>query len=166
MEHKYSDVIEIYEEAFPNGDEQAAIGYVLPDGKIIDIAINGAFGCHGYEFFRKAELGDWARSHQELQFHPRTIVDAIMNDIGGIEFSAVASRPKCIRLPKESIATNQKNPLRGIISRLLEGDSILIEVLGTSEFAEYDSESNTVDSIMAKIDVYYSTGHLLNNSAA
>jgi hypothetical protein len=50
--------------------------------------------------------------------------------------------------------------LRGIISHLLEGDSILVEVLGTSEFAKYDSESNTVDSIMAKIDVYYASGKL------
>jgi hypothetical protein len=160
MERKYNDVIEIYEEVFPNGDEQAATGYVLPDGKIIDITIDGEFGCHGYEFFRKAKLADWARSHQELQLHPRTIIDAIMNDIGGIEFSAVAFRQKCIRLPKESISTKQKNPLRGIISHLLEGDSILVEVLGTSEFAKYDSESNTVDSIMAKIDVYYASGKL------
>lgn len=157
---KYESIINIYKECFPDQQGRRDAGYILPDGYIVDISNEGPLYCHGVEFSRKGEMIDWLSVHPDLNVRPRAISDAIMNDIGGIEFTIDNLHLQCVRLPQNAITPAQREPLREIIRRILERGSVKIEVLGTREYAEYDAVGNTADDIMAKIDVYYASGKL------
>jgi hypothetical protein len=157
---KYESIIQIYEDKLEANGNEAECGYILPDGKVIDLTINGVPYCHGGELFLIPDLRAWKANHPELDMHPRLMADPIMQDIGGIEFSVVGHRPKVIRLPQKPIINVQRGPLRNVIAKALERGDVLIEILGSREYAEYDAVGNTADDIMAKIDVYYASGKL------
>jgi hypothetical protein len=162
MESRYSDIIAVYGMVFPQGSEdtKADAGYILPNGRVIDLNIDGNPQCHGGEFQIKPELIEWRASHPELCCHIRQAADAVMNDIGGIEFTINRLNLRAVRLPRKPLATAQRAPLRDVIARILDEGSVRVEVLGTREYAEYDAVGNTADDIMAKIDVYYASGKL------
>lgn len=162
MESRYSDIIAVYGMVFPQNakDAKADAGYILPNGRIIDLNINGNPQCHGGEFQIKPELIDWRAEHPELGGHIRQVADVVMNDIGGIEFTISRLNLRAVRLPQKPIAFAQRAPLRGVIERILDEGSVRVEVLGTREYAEFDAEENGVDDVMLKIDAFYSTGAL------
>lgn len=156
----YESIIDRYETAFPNQHGKRDSGYILPDGYVVDISDEGPLYCHGGEFFRKAELAEWLSEHRDLGIRPRSIADAVMGDIGGIEFTINNMNLQCVRLPQKPLATAQRAPLRDVIARILDEGSVRVEVLGTREYAEYDAVGNTADDIMSNIDVYYASGKL------
>lgn len=162
----YESIIEKYKTAFPNQQGKRDSGYILPDGYVVDISDEGPLYCHGSEFFRKEALVEWVSEHRDLGIRPRSIADAIMDDIGGIEFTINNMNLQCVRLPQKPLTAAQRVPLREIISRILEKGFIRIEILSTREYAEYDAAKNSVDAILNKIDNYYAHGHLPNSNAA
>ena len=147
-----NEIIALYKAAFPQSEHEADAGYILPDGTVIDISNTGFTYCHGKEFLFNPALLEWKCSHTELPTSNRRTADCIMNEIGGIEFTIDNCHLQCVRLPNKSLKAAQKQPLSEIIGRILERGSVKVEVLGTDRFAEYDSESNSVQDVMRKIE--------------
>lgn len=147
------EITSLYKEAFPQTEHEADAGYILKDGTVIDISSKGSVYCHGLEFQTEPTLREWANAHRKE--HPerhRHLADAIMREIGAVEFTIDNMRMQCVRLSDKPLTAAQKQPLSEIIGRILERGSVRVEVLGTDRFAEYDSESNGVQDVMRKIE--------------
>lgn len=156
----YGDIIPIYKAAFPQTEHEADSGYILRDGTVIDISSKQPNYCHGLEFQTEQTLAEWRIGHPELPMSNRQSADAIMDDIGGIEFTIDNCHLQCVRLPSKPLTAEQRQPLSEVIGRILERGSIKVEALKTREYAEYEANVSTTEQVMSKIDSYYSTGRL------
>ena len=145
------EITNLYKEAYPETKE-ADSGYIFPDGTLIDISSKGTPYCHGFEFNKEPGLMAWKGERPSLPVNNRMAVDAIMGELGAIEFTIDNCHMQCVRLPNKPLTAAQRQPLVEIIGRILERGSIKVEVLGTDRFAEYDSESNDVQDVMRKIE--------------
>lgn len=147
------EITSLYKEAFPQTEHEADAGYILRDGTVIDISSKGTVYCHGLEFQTEPTLREWANSHRkERPERHRHLADAIMCEIGAVEFTIDNMRMQCVRLPDKPLTAAQKQPLSEVVGRILERGTIKVEVLGTDRFAEYDPESNGVQDVMRKIE--------------
>ena len=148
----YSDIIPIYKAAFPQTEHEADSGYILRDGTVIDISSKQPNYCHGLEFQTEQTLAEWRIGHPELPTSNRQATDAIMDELGAVEFTIDNCHLRCVRLPNKPLTAAQKQPLSEVIGKILERGPIKVEVLGTDRFAEYDPESNGVQDVMRKIE--------------
>lgn len=154
------EITNLYKQAFPQTEHEADAGYILPDGTVIDISSTGYTYCHGKEFVIDDNLAEWRNAQTNLPTSNRMAADFIMNEIGGIEFTIDNCHLQCVRLPNKPLTAKQRKQLAEIIGEILERGLVRVEVLGTSEYTEYDARSNTTEQVMSKIDAYYSVGHL------
>lgn len=155
-----NEIIDLYKQAFPQSDHEADAGYIFGDGTLIDPTSKINYYCHGKEFYAEPSLAEWRTWHPELPNSNRMAIDAIMNEIGAIEFTIDNCHLQCVRLPNKPLTAEQRQPLSEIIGKILERGLVRVEVLGTSEYTEYDARSNTTEQVMSKIEAYYSIGHL------
>ena len=145
-------ITRLYKEAYPNADRLDS-GYIFADGTLIDISSGGKrVYYHGSEFCANEKLRAWKDNNPEMPVSERMAADAVMSEIGAVEFTVDNARMQCVRLPSKPLTAEQKGALRGIVARILERGSIRVEFLGTREFAEYDAESHGVEDVMGKIE--------------
>lgn len=153
-------IIRLYKEAYPNVDKKDS-GYILPDGTLIDISSKSPLYNHGIEFQNEPTLIEWRDNHREgLPFHLRDTADFIMNEIGGIEFTIDNAHMQCVRLPTKPLTEEQHAPLLEVLGAILARGLVRVEVLGTSEYKEYEDVRNTANMVLTKILAYYTNGSL------
>ena len=147
----YQELIEIYKNAFPDNNGQDA-GYILRDGTIIDISKPFTPYCHGREFMTVPALVEWRNAHVDsLPNFPRPAIDAISQDIGAVQFTINNCHLQCVRLPNKPLGTEQKQALRGVISRILERGLVRVEVLGTEFYREFEAKDYDADGVMSEL---------------
>ena len=149
-----NEITALYKAAFPQTEHEADSGYILRDGTVIDISSKGSVYCHGLEFQTEPALAEWRAAHcKELPHHHRQVADAVMVEIGAVEFTIDNMRMQCVRLPSgKPLTAEQRQPLTEIIGRILERGFIRVETLGTREYAEYDAKDYSAEDVMREIE--------------
>lgn len=148
----YSDIIPIYKAAFPQTEHDADSGYILRDGTVIDISSKRPNYCHGLEFQTEQTLAEWRIGHSELPMSNRRAADAIMDDIGAVQFTIDNCHLQCVRLPSKPLTAEQKSALRPIVSRILERGLVRVEFLGTPNYAEFEAKDFDAEDVMREIE--------------
>ena len=149
---KKNEIIALYKAAFPQSEHEADAGYILPDGTVIDISNTGFSYCHGREFLFSQTLAEWKHNQNDLPMSNRQTADFIMKEIGGVEFTIDNCHLQCVRLPNKPLGAEQRQALRGVISRILERGLIRVEVLDTEFYREFEAKDYDADGVMSELD--------------